>query len=87
VCVCDLQTPCFTHCTACSAPVVAAYDKGGYAFIRDVCSDSSVLERISGITALNATLSDELIASMEMDSDEDDIMLMDDGDEIAEEEA
>lgn len=37
-----------------------------------------MLERISGITALNETISDELLASMEMDSDED-MMMSDEG--------
>ncbi|CAM9198000.1 unnamed protein product, partial [Ectocarpus fasciculatus] len=64
-------TPSFAHCTACSGPVVEAFKTSGYDFVRSVCTDSSVLERISGITALNETISDELLASMEMDSDED----------------
>lgn len=55
-----------------------AFKTSGYDFVRSVCTDSSVLERISGITALNETISDELLASMEMDSDED-MMMSDEG--------
>lgn len=74
-----MQTPCFAHCTACSAPVVEAFRAGGFGFLKDVCADSSILERICGITALNDLLNDDMLASMEMDSEEDD-MLSDDGD-------
>ena len=55
-----------------------AFNASGFDFVRSVCADSSVLERISGIAALNDTIDDELLASMEMDS-EDDMMLRDEG--------
>lgn len=76
-----VQTPCFTNCTACSAPVVAAFKAGCYEFIRDVCADSSILEHISGISALKEGISDELLASMEMDSEDEMIMDQDNGDD------
>lgn len=46
------QTPAFSCCTACSAPIVQALRDSGFGFVRQVCEDSSLLERTSGVTQL-----------------------------------
>lgn len=82
-----VQTPCFTYCTACSAPIVAAYKAGGYSFVQQVCANSSILEDISGITNLKSGISDEMLESMEMDDYDDDMMGSDENEEDQEDKA
>ena len=48
----SLESPAFDHCTACSLAVVERYKTERFAFVRDVCADSSILEGISGISDL-----------------------------------
>jgi len=56
------HTPAFSSCTACSEAVVQTFlygnlalgipEGGGFAFVKQVCSDSSILERVSGVSQL-----------------------------------
>jgi hypothetical protein len=50
--------------------VLNAYETDGFDFVKAVCLDSSILETISGITALSATIDDNLLASMEIEDDD-----------------
>jgi hypothetical protein len=39
----------FPNCTACSKAILDEYAQRGWQFVRDVCLDSSLLSRISGL--------------------------------------
>lgn len=63
----------FSCCTACSRSVTDAYLADPHAFVRHVCSNSLVLEDISGIAALTSSID---IDNCFIDSDDDDDVSM-----------
>lgn len=55
------------HCTACSEPILSAYEHGGLDWACEACGDPAVLERVCGIEVLPKAAVDE---SSSWDSDE-----------------
>ncbi len=66
-----IQVPAFSCCTACSEAVVKEYRERGVGFVQQVCNDlsGSVLEDLSGITALTQALH---LTNTDWDDDDDD---------------
>eukprot|EP01039_Chlorochromonas_danica_P010795 gene10795-11997_t len=62
-----MQSPAFPCCTACSAPVVEAYNADSIGFVRQVCHQPGILEEISGVRQII----DRLDATF-LDNEEDD---------------
>jgi hypothetical protein len=48
--------PAFAHCSACSEGVGSAFAADGAAFVRQVCDDSSVLDKVSGVLRMHEDL-------------------------------
>jgi ubiquitin-like modifier-activating enzyme ATG7 len=59
----------YSKCTACSATVLDAYARDGYAFLRQVFNNPSFLEDLTGLTALHKEAEDGL-ADWDVDEEE-----------------
>jgi ubiquitin-like modifier-activating enzyme ATG7 len=70
------SVPSFTHCTACSLPVVEAYTNDKMDLVVSTCqsSDGSYLENISGLTAFRADAAEKLAGMEDWDEEDDDCM-------------
>ncbi len=60
-------TPLFSHCTACSPPVLEALERDGFALLKRACNEPGYLERLSGLEGL---VSDAVIDDVEELEDE-----------------
>ena len=61
------RCPAFPQCTACSASVSAAYEAGGSEFLLKVFNEPSVLEELTGLSALQQAAAN---ATLDWDEDE-----------------
>jgi len=60
----------FDRCTACGSAVREAYGREGFAFLRRVFGDPAELERISGLTELQASANEIQLDMLEIDDNE-----------------
>ena len=56
-----------------------ALKSGGFEFLRTVCADPKLLERISGIAALTANIDDSFMDSLIEENDTEEDMMASDG--------
>lgn len=57
------------HCTACSPPILAAYERAGVDLVCTACDDPSALERIAGVDVLKAEVDARELDDIAWDSD------------------
>lgn len=59
----------FPNCTACSDPIITAYQERGWQFVYDICNDPTLLTKISGLDQMLAGVERE---KQQIDWDEED---------------
>jgi ubiquitin-like modifier-activating enzyme ATG7 len=59
----------FDSCTGCSQTIQAAYLEDRFSFMVNACNDSDYLEGLSGLTAMNAAIDFDDVASLNSDDD------------------
>jgi ubiquitin-like modifier-activating enzyme ATG7 len=61
----------YAHCSACSASIVAAYEKDGWAFVKRALSEKGWVEEVSGLAEVQRK-AEEMEGDVDWEEDDED---------------